>query len=141
MINESRPVLVGALTELPGLVAVPAGASGFAQSANQAERRGASRAPAPAEQELLLGEEGDRDVRVARVSGLRQQGNRTFYRRTVGWVDANLADLDNVEETVKRWSQRFYELLRNTTQEENARLAQAGTLVLEIQGRVLRITD
>ena len=46
-----------------------------------------------------------------------------------------------VDEVVKRWSPRFYELLRTTTAEENARLAQAGTLVLQIQGRVLRITD
>jgi len=117
------------------------GAAGFAQSANQAGRRDASRAPAPEEQELLLGDEGDRDVRVETVSGLRQQGNRTFYKRSVGWVDANLEDMHRVEETVTRWSPRFYELLRTTTQEENARLAQAGTLVLEIQGRVLRVVD
>ena len=75
------------------------------------------------------------------VTGLRQQGNRTFYRRSVGWVDATVADMQRVQETVQRWTPRFFELLRSTTAEENARLAQEGTLVLEIQGRVLRITD
>jgi len=117
------------------------GAAGFAQSANQAGRRGASRAPAPEEQEFLLGAEGDRDVRVQTVTGVRQQGNRTFYHRSVGWVDVGVADMQGVQETVQRWSPRFFELLRSTTTEENARLAQAGTLVLQIQGRVLRITD
>lgn len=126
---------------LDALAGKEVGAAGFAQSANQVFRRGASRAPAPAEQELFLADEGGRDVRVQRVTGQRQQGNRTFYRRSVGWVDANVADMHDVHETVQRWSPRFYALIRTTTTEENARLAQAGTLVLEIQGRVLRIVD
>ena len=126
---------------LDALAEKEVGAAGFAQSANQAGRRGASRAPASEEQDLFLADEGGRDVHLQNVTGLRQQGNRTFYRNAAGWVDAGVADLQNVHETVRRWTPRFYEILRGTTNEENARLAQAGTLVLEIQGRVLRITD
>ncbi len=61
--------------------------------------------------------------------------------RTVGWVDAEVANLEAVEETIRRWSPRFFELLTSTSPAENARLAQAGTLVLEVQGRVVRIVD
>ena len=56
-------------------------------------------------------------------------------------MDANVQDLSKVSETITRWSPRFFELLATTTLEENARLAQAGALVLEVQGRVVRIVE
>ena len=44
-------------------------------------------------------------------------------------------------ETVRRWSPRFFELLRGTTPLENTRLSQSGPLLLEVQGKVMRIVD
>jgi len=52
-----------------------------------------------------------------------------------------VADAGAPAETVARWSERFFELLRTTSAEENVRLSQTGDLVLEVQGRVLRIVD
>jgi hypothetical protein len=120
-----------------------AGGAGFAQGANQTARRGADRAPAaPA---FYLGAKGDRDVDSYLIEGVRQVANRTFYRRGDGWVDVKVADLarleEKVQEIVVRWSPRFFELLKSTSADENARLAQAGPLVLELQGRVVRIVD
>ena len=46
-----------------------------------------------------------------------------------------------MDETIARWTPRFFEVLRTTTPEENTRLAQSGTLLLEVQGRILRIVD
>ncbi len=115
------------------------GAVGVAQSKNQVARRGADRAPeAP---NLWLADEGDRDVAERTLAGVRQVGNRTFYRRTGGWVDAEVSDLGHVDETIARWSPRFFELLRSTTPDENARLSQAGSLVLEVQGKIVRIVE
>ena len=83
----------------------------------------------------------DRGVEARQVQNVRQVANRTFYRREAGWVDAEVKEIGRVSEEIRRWSPRFYELVRTTTAEENARLAQAGTLILEIQGRVVRIVD
>ena len=124
---------------LDRLAEAEVGAVGVAQSKSQASRRGASRAPsAPTVWEA---DADGRDVNAQTVGGVRQVGNRTFYQRRTGWVDSNVAETARVDETVRRWSPRFFELLKTTTSEENARLAQAGALVLEIQGRVLRIVD
>ena len=117
------------------------GAEGFAQAANQGGRRGASQAPPAIGQRYWRADTGDRDVEEVVVTSVRQVGNRAFYRRGSVWVDAELKDLGKVDETVTRWSPRFYEILRTTNADENARLAQAGTLVLNVQGRVLRILD
>ncbi|MFV1959161.1 MAG: VIT domain-containing protein [Planctomycetota bacterium] len=114
------------------------GGAGVAQGKNQASRRDADRAAAP---EFWTASEDDRDVSTERIEGVRQRGNRTFYRRLAGWVDVGVRNVEQPDETIVRWTPRFFEFLRKTTQEENARLAQAGTLVLEIQGRVVRIVD
>jgi Ca-activated chloride channel family protein len=125
------------LRHLSDLAGREVGGAGFAQSENQQGRRGADRAPQ--ESSWWVSDKGDRDVRQERVAGVQQAGNRTFYRRGDGWVDARVADLEAVEETVERWSPRFFELLEQTSMEENARLAQDGTLVLAIQGRVIMV--
>ena len=114
------------------------GGAGVAQSANQGGRRTADRAPAP--QTMLLPSKDDRDVEQVAVGGVRQVANRTFYRRALGWVDVRVTQPEAAE-TVERWSERFYALLATTTAEENARLSQDGDLLLEVQGRVLRIVD
>jgi Ca-activated chloride channel family protein len=113
------------------------GGAGFAQSENQQARRDATRAPA--EQGWWVSDRGDRDVRREAAAGVIQAGNRAFYRRAQRWVDARVADPDQVEEIVERWSPRFFDLLASTTPEENARLAQEGTLVLELAGRVIMV--
>ena len=56
-------------------------------------------------------------------------------------VEAKVSAEKEPADVIERWSEPFYELLRNTTRAENARLAQAGPLLLEIQGRVVRIED
>lgn len=114
------------------------GGGGVAQSAANSGRREAERAPGS--QRVLRGARDDRDVEEVDLPGVRQVANRTFYRRVQGWVDVRVKDAEAAE-TVARWSPRFYELLRTTTPEENTRLAQEGDVVLEIQGRVLRIVD
>ncbi len=116
-------------------------AVGFAQGRNQGGRRGATRAPPPRSPGYEIGAEGARDVTaVAEVTGLRQQGNRAFYRHASTWVDAQVKN-EAVQEVIARWTPRFYEILLTTKPEENARLAQEGTLVLAVQGRVVQIVD
>jgi hypothetical protein len=80
--------------------------------------------------------------RVVRT-GVQLAGNRTFYYRgpTIGWVEAKVSAQMKPAAVIERWSKPFYDLLRHTTHAENARLAQAGPLLLEIQGRVVRIED
>jgi Ca-activated chloride channel homolog len=125
--------------ELDAQTKTAEGGLGVAQSAGNVERRGADRAPGA--QHVWRAARDDRDVETLAVEGVRQVANRTFYRRAQGWVDVRVPDADATAETVTRWSERFFELLRTTSPEENARLSQEGPLVLEIQGRVLRIVD
>jgi Ca-activated chloride channel family protein len=113
------------------------GGAGLAQSANQEERRGADRAPG--EQRFWRGARDDRDVEDQTLAGVRQVANRTFYRRAQGWVDVRVANADVPAATYIRWSPAFFDLLKTTTPDENARLAQEGDLVLEVQGRVVRV--
>ena len=75
------------------------------------------------------------------VGGLRQVGNRAFYkranvqnRRRRGWTPRS-KDATKVDEVVDRWSPRFFELLAATTADENARLAQEGDVLLRLAGR------
>ncbi len=127
---------------LDGLASRAIGGSGWAQSANQVHRRGASRAPKPTSG-YYLATEGDRDVKRVEVGGVRLVANRTFYYRgaKLGWVDVEVPDAAKPDEVITRWSPRFFELLRSTTRVENARLAQAGPLLLQVQGRVIRVVD
>ena len=80
------------------------------------------------------------------VGGLRQVGNRAFYKRANvqsrgAWVDAEVTDATKVDETVTRWSPRFFELLAGTTADENARLAQEGDVLLRLSGRNVLVID
>jgi hypothetical protein len=125
--------------ELEAQTKTAEGGLGVAQSAGNVERREADRAPSA--QRVWRAARDDRDVENLEVAGVRQVANRTFYRRAQGWVDVRVANADDPVETVTRWSERFFELLRTTTAEENARLSQEGPLVLEVQGRVLRVVD
>ena len=117
------------------------GGAGLAQSANQVERRGAGRVLPQAG--AWFSTPDDRDVRKVDIRGVRQVANRTFYYRgaSVGWVDVGIADGQAPDEVVVRWSERFFELLDTTSLEENARLAQAGPLLLGVRGRILRVVD
>jgi Ca-activated chloride channel family protein len=130
------------LKNLNALAGRVVGGAGLAQSANQVLRRGAVRAPSPAAG-YYLATSGDRDVRRIDLRGVRLVANRTFYYRGpgMGWVDVEVPDAQKPEETVTRWSPRFFELLRSTTALENTRLSQSGPLLLKIQGRVIRIVE
>lgn len=125
--------------ELDAQAPAAEGGKGVAQSANNAERRGADRAPGA--QRLHLGARDDRGVELEELAGVRQVANRTFYRRAQGWVDVRVTTPDAPAETVTRWTERFFALLEGTSADENARLSQEGDVVLEIQGRVLRVVD
>jgi Ca-activated chloride channel family protein len=134
-------------------------ADGVAWSENQKLRREADRpTPAPssaaeagedggAVQRFAKASSGGRDLVEEKVGGVKQVANRAFYRRAgvagkaVAWVDAEVKDASQVEETVVRWTPRFFELLSATTSEENARLSQEGDLLLRLQGRTVFVTD
>lgn len=143
-------------------------ASGFAQAANQAGRRGADRAPPPpaaapttpgapsdgawpasggGAAPLLKEGKSKRDVEALEVSEVRQVGNRAFYGRANVqgrarvWVDAEVADALKVDEVVERWSPRFFELLASTSADENARLAQDGEVLLKVGSRQLLVVE
>jgi Ca-activated chloride channel family protein len=117
------------------------GGAGFAQSWNNGFRRGAERPAANEGQTLAFGDESDRAVLEQSIGGVRQVANRAFYRKTLGWIDANVKDATRIDETVVRWSPRFFEMIQSTSPDENGRLSQPGPLVLEIQGRVVRIVE
>jgi len=130
------------LKNLVALTARVVGGAGLAQSANQVLRREALRAPSPAAG-YYLATSGDRDVRRVALGGVRLVANRTFYYRGpgVGWVDVQVPDARRPAEVITRWSERFYQLLRSTTALENIRLSQRGPLLLQIQGRIIRLVD
>lgn len=82
------------------------------------------------------------------VSSVRQVGNQAVYRQGGNtWVAANAADVDlesNPEavETIDRFSEEYFRLVRANTIEENQVLAtqQAGEeLVIRLRGQVYRI--
>jgi hypothetical protein len=50
-------------------------------------------------------------------------------------------DVEKVDETVVRWTPRFFEIIASTTPEENTRLSQDGDVLLNVQGRALLVTD
>ncbi len=117
------------------------GGEGLAQAKGQAERRNASR---HAQQVgTWHATEDGRDVKRVALSGVRMLGNRTFYWRGpgFGWVDAVTDITRKPDAVVTRWSDAFFALLAKTTPEENERLAVPGPLLLEVQGRILRIVD
>lgn len=144
----------------PGLSAAEP-ASGFAQGENQKARREADKpVPAPAapadgasggggeaKQGFLKSAPGGRDLVVETVENVKQVANRAFYKRAniqrkaFAWVDAEVKDVNRVDETVVRWSPRFFEILATTTADENARLSQEGDLLLLVQGKNLFVTD
>jgi Ca-activated chloride channel family protein len=127
---------------LEGLAPRRLGGVGVAQAVNQAARRLADRAPG-AGQTLVLPTPDDRDLEAVDVVGVRQVANRTFWYRgpETGWVDGALAEPEQVDETVLRWSPRFFEILATTTPDENVRLAQSGPLVVQVGARTLRVLD
>jgi Ca-activated chloride channel family protein len=150
---------VGAPTADASAPGGAAPADGVAASENQKARREADKPPpAPsspatagrdggARQGYAKAAEGGRDLVEETVEGVKQVANRAFYRRAnvqkkaFAWVDAEVKDTSQVDETVERWSARFFELLSATTPDENARLSQEGDLLLRLQGRNVFVTD
>jgi Ca-activated chloride channel family protein len=98
-------------------------------------------------QTLARGKAGGRDVEDEVIDGVQTVGNRAFYKRAleaagrVAWVDAEVRDASKVDERVARWSPRFFELLATTTADENARLSQAGDVLLRLAGKNVLVTD
>ncbi len=151
-----RENLARTLSALDELAPQAEGSVGFAQGWNNGQRREADKpAPAPSapmggaagadgrvQPGLLTAKAGDRDVEEQKVSGgLRQVGNRAFYKRATAWVDSEVKDAAKVDETIARWSPRFFEILATTTAEENARLAQEGDVLMLLQGRNVLVTE
>ncbi len=143
-------------------------ATGVAQSENQKARREADKpVPPPASpteggllpglggggevgsraQGFLKSAPNGRDFVVETFSGVKQVANRAFYKRSnvqqraYAWVDAEVKDVNQVDETVARWSPRFFEILATTSADENARLSQEGDILLRVQGKNLFVTD
>jgi Ca-activated chloride channel family protein len=154
---DSRLRAFEELSRPAGGAAAPA--DGVAASENQKLRREADRpAPAPSSpaeagkdggprQGYAKASAGGRDLVEETVEGVKQVANRSFYKRAnvqnraYAWVDVEVKDTAQVDETVVRWSPRFFEVLAATTPEENARLSQEGDLLLRLQGRNVFVTD
>ena len=128
----------------------PPGSPGDASSAGGWPTSSAPAAPATGAASgpgLLRAKDGGRDVEEQVVGGLRQVANRAFYRRSnvqsraAVWVDADVSDATKADETVERWSVRFFELLASTSADENTRLAQDGDVLLKIAGKQVLVTD
>ena len=80
------------------------------------------------------------------VSNVRQAGNQAIYRRGRVWVAANASKLNpSSDENVKiieRFSDEYFELVRNNTVAENQIFAtqQAGEeLLIKLRGQAYRI--
>ena len=88
-------------------------------------------------------EKGKKEV----VTGVRQVGDKTLYRRKNVWRTARIAqdDLDKDESKIKsiqRFSREYFELVRANTVAENQVFAsqQAGEeLVIKLRGQVYRV--
>ena len=118
------------------------GGSGVAQSLNNLGRRGATRVD-PASVGFYVATASDRDLQRVARSGVQNVANRTFYYRgrSIGWVDAKVRSEEKPAQVLTRWSPEFFRLLHTTSGLENVRLSQAGPLLLEIRGQVVRIED
>jgi Ca-activated chloride channel family protein len=129
-------------TPAPAPAAEKPGDGGFAPPAASTAPTGAASGPV-----LLKEKKNDRDVEALEVGEVRQVGSRAFYgragvqsRKRV-WVDANVTDVTKADEVVERWSARFFELLTQTSGEENARLAQDGEVLLKVAGRQILVIE
>lgn len=81
-----------------------------------------------------------------RVGGIRNVGNQAIYQRGKVWVAANATDVDLDEakdvQTVERFSDEYFKLVKANTKGENEIFAQqqAGEeLVIRLRGQVYRI--
>ncbi len=125
---------------------------------NQATRAPApsvpARAPGGSVRTQVFGWAHDEAGRRAYEKGARQSvanvqnvGNRTLYRRGKVWFTPDLAELDLEKDAdkikeIKRFSEAYFELVRQNTIEENQILAtqQAGEeLLIRLRGQVYRI--
>jgi Ca-activated chloride channel family protein len=85
--------------------------------------------------------------RAETVAGVRHVGNTALYRRGRQWVASNAAHVDLKKDAekfvdVERFSDRYFQLVRANTVEQNQVLAsQRGDeeLVIELRGQVYRI--
>jgi len=84
--------------------------------------------------------------KTERLGAVRNIGNQTLYRRGQVWVAANASDVDLEKaekiETVKRYSKKYFELVKANTREENRILSSQGEdeeLVIRLRGQVYRI--
>ena len=118
----------------------------WAQSKNQTLRRQAAVVPRK-KSTLYLPGANDRDVQALDLGERkgawpRMVANRTFYyRATKGWIDATIDDPDQVDETVHRWSERFYEVVRDALPADLRRLAQFEDVLLRVGERTLHVVD
>ncbi len=71
------------------------------------------------------------------VSTVRNLGRKTFYRRGGAWIDREAAE--QVDEEVRQWSDRFFELVRGQRAAENAWLAFDEPVVVRLGARTVRI--
>jgi Ca-activated chloride channel family protein len=79
----------------------------------------------------------DENGREVEVQTVRSIGRKVFYRRGGTWVDREAAGVP--AETVRQWSERYFELVRGQTAAQNEWFALDGPVLLEIGGRVVKI--
>ncbi|MCU0725004.1 MAG: VIT and VWA domain-containing protein [Planctomycetes bacterium] len=79
----------------------------------------------------------DEDGRVVEVSSVRSVGRKVFYRRGGVWMDREATG--EPVETVRQWSERYFDLVRGQTAAQNEWFALDGPVLLEIGGRIVKI--
>jgi len=162
-LHDAGEVRARAMKSAGGLRRARGGYVGQAAAKTRAELNAATRAPAPAVParasggkvvSRMYGWAADANGRKAYEQGRRQSvanvqnvGNRTLYRRGRVWFTPDLAELDLEKDAdkikeIKRFSEAYFELVRQNTIEENQILAtqQAGEeLLIRLRGQVYRI--
>ena len=106
-------------------VTAPAQARGDGTALALARRPGLAAAAGPeaaakpaANAVSVLTEDAEGRVQVA--STVRRVGSKTFYKRGKRWVDASVTDeQDQAAQVIEQFSEKYFELARNQTQELN----------------------
>ena len=127
------------------------GAAGFAPSQGMAEdfaladQGMEAMAPAVAARSGRLGRPGASaqsdagSVRREPGEAMRTIGTKTFYRRTEGWIDAAVEEkAAQRAESIERWSERFFELLRERP-EAAQYFAFDEPVTVELDGKIYKI--
>lgn len=82
----------------------------------------------------------DADGKTAAGARVLHIGNKVFYRRGGHWIDARCSAGDRkAEETIERYSARFFELARASRANKHYLALPEGEITIELAGKVYRV--